>query len=309
MASPRPSPFVSLIMHPPSSSAWALALLLLTGAPRQTPAVKVRPLADFPEARTEIGKWMKLHGWKSQRNSPRRWELGDGRLHLVSDDDSVLIGTEAGLPLDPANWPRLRFRLRVDRVPIGTDLSEKSGDDAAFRLYVAFDEGGSWLSPPDTIAYTWSEDLEPGTLVHSPHYTRLHYLSIGKGVTTSVTDGSAADPDGADPDGWVTIERDLLVDYRRVFGERAEVPDVVGIMLKCDSNDSATAASAWLADLALLSSPGEDTGSSDAPSADDHRSPPRGHHDHRGPTNDHDVDEQCGAVDVVVDRDRSECRG
>jgi hypothetical protein len=218
------------------------ALLLVAGTSLLGAGERTHPLAEFPRERTEIGSWMKRHGWKSKRNDPRRFELADGRLHLVSEDDSVLIGTREGLPVDPRAWPRLRFRLRVDRVPTGTDLAKKSGDDAALRVYVGFDEGGTWVTPPNTIAYAWTEDLAPETLVRSAHYRRLRYLSIGKGVTTAT----------ADDEGWVTIERDLGQDYRRVFGEEGEVPDVVGIMLKCDSNNTGTSASAWLADLALL---------------------------------------------------------
>ena len=226
-------------------ASLAPTLLLLVSANPQAGEERVHPLAVFPQERVETRAWMKRYEWKSKRNSPRRFELGNGRMHLVSRDDSVLIGTEQGLPLDPHLWPRLRFRLRVDRVPTGTDLTRKSGDDAAFRLYVAFDRGGGLFSPPDTIAYTWTEDLAPGTLVQSPHYKRLRYLCIGKGITG--TEGTAG------TDGWVTVERNLLADYRRVFGGKAgEVPDLVGFMLKCDSNDSGTSASAWLADLELV---------------------------------------------------------
>ena len=208
----------------------------------------VRRLADFPRQPTEIREWMKQHDWKSKRNSPRDFELADGQLHLVSRDDSVLIGTRKGLALDPQEWPLLRFRLRVDENPRGMDLTRKSGDDAAFRIYVAFDRGGGLFSPPNTIAYTWTEDLKPDSLVRSAHFKRLRYMSIGKGVTH---EGS---PAAAGTDAWVTIERDLVEDYRRAFPEeRGPVPDFVGFMLKCDSNNTGTSASAWLSDLELVS--------------------------------------------------------
>lgn len=211
-------------------------LLLVAAASLQQPTERTRPIVDLPKEQVDIQAWMKRNKWKSKRNSPRRFTLGEGRLHLVSDDDSVLIGTQKGLPLDPDAFPRLRLRLRVDKVPTGTRLAKKSGDDAAFRLYVAFDEGGGLFSPPNTIAYTWTENLAPETIVQSAHYKRLRYLSIGKGVTKD----------------WVTIERDLRADYRRVFGKKGEVPDIVGFMLKCDSNDSETSASAWLEKAELV---------------------------------------------------------
>ena len=216
------------------------AFLLVASASLLGPGERVHSLADFPEQRTEIRAWMKRNDWGSKRNDPRNFELAEGRLHLVSRDDSVLIGTKQGMPLDPETWPRLRFRLRVDELPSGTNLSRKSGDDAAFRIYVAFDRGGTWFTPPNTIAYTWTENLAPETLIRSAHFKRLRYLSVGKGLT-----------DGRD-DGWVTVERNLLEDYRRVFGEGEEVPQLVGFMLKCDTNNTETSASAWLSDLELV---------------------------------------------------------
>ena len=145
---------------------------IVAGASLLATDVPTRPLAELPRERVEVRAWMKRHGWKSKRHDPGRFELEGRRLHLVSEDDSVLIGTKRGFPIDPAVWPRLRFRLRVDQVPTGTELAEKSGDDAAFRLYVAFDEGGGLFSPPNTIAYTWTADLAPGTLLRSAHFPR-----------------------------------------------------------------------------------------------------------------------------------------
>ena len=157
-------------------------LLLLVGAGWQEPGrpeETTRPLVELPRERVEIRAWMKRHGWKSKRNSPKRFEVGEGRLRLVSRDDSVLIGTQEGLPLDPEDWPRLRFRLRVDEVPTETDLARKSGDDAAFRIYVAFDEGGGWFRPPNTLAYIWTEGPRPRRLHAEVRQQRHGHVRVG----------------------------------------------------------------------------------------------------------------------------------
>lgn len=209
----------------------------------------VRHLIDFPSERVEIKEWMKHHGWRSKINNPHRFEMGNGHLRLVSVNDSVLIGTERGFPINVHEWPRLLIRLRVVQNPRNTDFANRSGDDAAFRLYVAFDRGKGLFHPPHTIAYAWTEKVKPGTLVNSPFFKQVRYLSIGTGLTADEGDkaGKAAEH------SWVTLERNLLKDYQLAFpDEQKEVPSLVGIMLKCDSNNTKSYAESWLSELTLL---------------------------------------------------------
>ena len=120
-------------------------------------------------------------------------------------------------------------------VPRGTDLTRKSGDDAALRVYIAFDKGGGLFTPPNTIAYTWTEKEAAGTMIQSAHFSNLLYISIGKGPTP--------------PDKWVVIERDLAADYRLAFPADAELPRLKALMAKCDSNDTKTSAESWLSSV------------------------------------------------------------
>src|SRR4051812_32176577 len=121
---------------------------------------------------------------------------------MVSAGNSVLIGTEKGYPVELGRAPRLRLKLTVKTVPRGTDLSRPSGDDAAFRAYLAFDKGGGLIKPPNTIAYAWTEKDPAGTVIRSGHFSNLFYVSLGS---------------GAAPGRWTVVERDLAADYRRAF--------------------------------------------------------------------------------------------
>lgn len=218
-------------------------------------AKQVKPLVTFPEKNIAIEQWMEQHQWTSKRHDPGRFEVGNRRLRLASQNDSVMIGTENGFPIDPNAWPRLRFRVRVTKNPTGTDNATKSGDDAAFRVYVAFDRGKSWFGPPHTIVYMWMENVETETFIESPYFTKkLRYLSIGKGITGHNPQPGANPGHGFnDTAGWVTIERNLLQDYRRAFpNDSDEMPAVRSVMLKCDSNNTGTSAESWLATLELL---------------------------------------------------------
>jgi hypothetical protein len=190
---------------------------------------------------------MKANGWETQRGNPRRFQVDAKRLSMVSRDDSVAIGLRRGFPFVVRKWPRIRFTFRVRRQPAGTDLTKKSGDDAAFRLYVAFDRDKGWFRPPHTIAYAWTGNVNPGRVIQSAHFDNLRYLSIGEGAPTKDETGQPK---------WITIERDLAADYKKVFPEvRRPVPAITGILLKCDSNNTGTSAAAEVAKVELLPPP------------------------------------------------------
>ena len=197
----------------------------------------VIPLIVFPSAPLDILDWMSAEGWQSKRDDPRGWEVGGGALHFLSNADSVLLATERGFPRDISLTPILRLRLKVRAVPRGTDLARKSGDDAALRVFIAFERGGGLFSPPRTIGYNWTEKDDAGTLIASAYFSNVQYISLGKGITPG--------------DEWVVVERDLAADYRRAFPADAEVPPLRGLALKCDANDTKTSAEAWLSEVGL----------------------------------------------------------
>ena len=86
--------------------------------------------------------------------------------------------------------------------------------------------------------------MKPGRVIQSAHFDNLRYLSIGQGAPKQEKDGRPK---------WITIERDLAADYRKVFpAAKKPVPAITGILLKCDSNNTGTAAAAEVARVELL---------------------------------------------------------
>lgn len=224
----------------------------------ERPQESIRPLLLLPKEKVGIETWLKRSGWESKRNSPKRFEVGGRGLRMVSINDSVMIGTERGFPLDPSRFPKIRFTIRVEQNPRGMNLRRKSGEDAAFRLFVAFDHGAGLFRPPNSIAYAWVEkDWRPPVakgekpasqptdkvikdkVIRSAHYKNVRFIPIGHGKTRAAH--------------FVTIDRDLQADYRRAFpNHRGPVPKLRGVMLKCDSNNTGTRAEAWISRLELI---------------------------------------------------------
>lgn len=217
----------------------AAALAAAPAVPSVGPAGPVPvPLVAFPDSSRPLAEWMAAEGWESKREDPGSWALEGGALHMAGKGDSVLIGTERGFPRAVSPGARLRVTLKVKTTPRGTDLAKKSGDDAALRVYVAFDKGGGLFSPQNTVAYAWTEREPAGTLIRSAHFANLNYVSIGHGPTP-----------GAD---WVTLDCDLAADYKRAFPKDSALPRLKGLLIKSDSNDTKTSAEAWLKSVELV---------------------------------------------------------
>ena len=72
------------------------------------------------------------------------------------------------------------------------------------------------------LAYVWETSVPEGTVLRNRKNPMVHYIVVrsGKGKL----------------DQWITEERNVLEDYRMVFGE--EPPEVGGISLQIDTDDT-----------------------------------------------------------------------
>ncbi len=143
-----------------------------------------------------------------------------------------LVNGEAGYDFE---WnlrthPRLRWEWRAHKLPVGANEEKKNDTGAAF--YVTF--GSDWLGRPRSIKYTYSSTLPIGTVVK---FGPLRALVVSTGANGH--------------GDWITIERDVVADYKRIF--RKEPPErPVLITLWSDSNDTESVAEVDFDNIVLL---------------------------------------------------------
>lgn len=131
---------------------------------------------------------------------------------------------------DSINWsvrkhPVLRWNWRVLDYPEGARETDGDRNDAAAAVYVTF--GTDWLGRPKSIKYSYSSTLPVGT---TTSYGPLKVLVVAS---------AAEQPVGE----WLAMERNVLEDYRRLFGEPPDTPRPTAITLFSDA-DSVPNASA-----------------------------------------------------------------
>lgn len=145
------------------------------------------------------------------------------------------VGSAAGLfrrvGFDPGTYPVIEWSWRVDDMPRGADLRTTAADDVGASLSFVFGEMRLFGPEPPTLVYAWAGATTPvGTVVASPrHPEKLRTLVLRSAETN--------------PGTWRAERRNLVEDYRRVFGE-APPTDVEWFAIWSDSdqtNDSVRA--------------------------------------------------------------------
>lgn len=198
-------------------------------------------------------------GWRPhilRRSLPRTsYELveQDGRTVLHAVAEAANSGLCCDLDIDPHQLPLLSWSWRVDAVPLQATVADDDREDTAARVAVAFTGDESQFSLRDmlfheqvalftgqslpfaTLVYVWDGQAAPGTVLTYPRSSRIRYLVVQSGAQ------------GAGQ--WQLHQRNLVEDFRRVFGEEPGRVSSVGVL--CDSDDLGNRNEAWFGDFAL----------------------------------------------------------
>lgn len=118
--------------------------------------------------------------------------------------------------------PVLNWKWRIFDIPEGGNEDKDERNDVAASIYVVFDLGRVlFRKVPKSIRYTWSSSLPVGTEL-SKFYGNQKIVVMGSGEG----DGS-----------WQTFSRNIVEDYRRLFGDPPpEVP--LAILILSDGNNT-----------------------------------------------------------------------
>jgi hypothetical protein len=153
-------------------------------------------------------------------------------LHLRSEGDSSMISKEVKVNLKAT--PILEWRWKAVILPKGADSRSKHTDDQAAQLYVV------WPRFPREfrsriIGYIWDTTAPQGLVVKSEKTSTVTYIVVRSG------------PDELGK--WRTERRNVVDDYKRIYGEAPENPGAVSIAI--DSDDTNTSAESFFGPIAF----------------------------------------------------------
>jgi hypothetical protein len=149
-------------------------------------------------------------------------------LHLRSKIESSTIRKDIKGKVDLKETPILEWTWKVTVLPSGADCRKKSADDQAAQLYIV------WPRFPEAvrsqiIGYIWDTTAPIGSIVKSQKTGTVTYVVVRSG--------------SADLGKWLTERRNVVEDYRKIYGSAPENPGVISIAI--DSDDTSSAAESF----------------------------------------------------------------
>jgi len=173
--------------------------------------------------------------WKGQS-----WGQPAYDLEIVTDNDQPVLrlrsnGETATISRDIKGWvdldetPILEWSWKVIRLPSGGNACQKSTDDQAAQVYVA------WLRAPESvrsriIGYVWDSTAPAGTICKSQKAPTVTYVVVRSG--------------SAELGKWITERRDVVEDFRRIYGETPDKPNALALSI--DSDDTRSSAESFI---------------------------------------------------------------
>jgi hypothetical protein len=209
---------------------------------------QMRAGAPLPEA------WV---GWGLRSGKrPTEYRLVNGDAAgtvLQATAEQAATGLYRRVRVDPFRQPLLEWSWRVDQLMPGADMRVGSREDAVARLVVSFHGDGERLDfqqrsllrlaqvfagerlPYAMLIYVWSNEIPVETALPSPQIERIRMIVVESG--------------GARLGQWLRYRRNVLEDYRRVFGE--DPGDIVAVGVLTDSDNTRQSARALYGDITL----------------------------------------------------------
>ncbi len=179
---------------------------------------------------------------------------------LVRDGDYVVVkaasqasssGYTKEILIDPKEYPIIQWRWKVSNTLKAGDVTRKEGDDYPARIYVTFQYESAKVGlfgkakyeaakliygrypPLGAINYIWESRAPVGTAVPNPYTEQVQMIVVESGAAKLNT--------------WVTEERNVYEDYKRVFGEEPSL--ISGVAIMTDTDNTGESAEAYYGDI------------------------------------------------------------
>ena len=201
-----------------------------------------------------------MSAWSALKPAPNapdtRYTLvrENGVTVLQADAERSMSGLVFSTRVAIAATPLLRWRWKITAPIKAADMTKKSGDDYAARIYVLFDYPVEKLSfatraklrlgealyrqkiPTAALNYVWDNRQPIGTMMANAYTDRARMVVVESG--------------GAKAGQWITETRDVGADFKAAFGEDA--PDVIGVAVATDTDNTGEHAVSWYGDLEFI---------------------------------------------------------
>ena len=157
---------------------------------------------------------------------------GRRALRMRSAGDRATLSIDLNGRVDLERTPILEWTWKVTVLPVGGDARVKARADQAGQVYVVWPRAPALLRSR-IIGYAWDTTAPAGATIPSQKTRTVTYVIVRSGR--------------ADLGRWITERRDVVADYRRIYGEAPDAPGALSLSI--DSNDTRSAAESFVGSI------------------------------------------------------------
>jgi Protein of unknown function (DUF3047) len=222
----------------PRSVLVVLTVLALTALAAAATQVVIEDWKAYKVGTTGLpGEW-KAQNWGSANYQNLTIVDDDGHraLRMKSANDGLTLNREIKGKVNLRDSPILEWEWKAIVLPKGGNSCKKATDDQAAQVFVV------WPRFPEAvrsriIGYVWDTTQPVGTICKSEKTGMVTYVVIRSGP--------------ADLNRWLTEQRNVVEDFKKIYGETPDDPAVLSIAT--DSNDTQSTSDAMIGVLRLKS--------------------------------------------------------
>jgi Protein of unknown function (DUF3047) len=207
----------------PAHVRLALAVLLsLAATAGAADQVLIEDWSKYP-----VGSKGVPGGWKPQEWGSPRYDFtivaNDAHkvLHMRSANEGSTISREIAGKVNLRETPVLEWSWKVTVLPTGGNSCRKATDDQAAQIFVVWPRFPKEVRSR-VIGYVWDTTAPVGTICKSEKAGTVTYVVVRSG--------------SADLGTWFTERRNVVADFKNIYGEDPDPPGVVSVAI--DSNDT-----------------------------------------------------------------------
>jgi hypothetical protein len=219
-------------------------LFALVAVPVRAGEEKVLLREDF----RDLENWRPLYFPKIPKHSVYTVETQGDRHYLRAASSGSASGLVYKKEFNVYDYPRVRWRWKVDNVYRNWDGRTKRGDDYPIRVYIPFkyDPERAGLvdkvkynavkliygeyPPHSSLNYVWASKPLPERIITSPYAEQVKMVLLEQG--------------DAKVGMWVSEEVNVIEDYERAFGARP--PPTASLAIMSDSDNTGESAVSYV---------------------------------------------------------------
>jgi hypothetical protein len=235
-------------------SAGVLAAAILAGGAPAGTAPAVLEVGRFSAETPGDGPptdWKPLTFKKIERHTRYRLVRLDGDVVVEAVSNAGASGLTREIRIDPKEFPIVEWRWRVSNLLTRGDPTRKDGDDYPARLYITF------AYDPGRLGFLDKAKYQTAKLLYGayPPHAGINYIWEGRVPNDTILPNAYTDrvrmvvveSGPGRLQQWVRVERNIVEDYRKAFGE--EPPMISGVAIMTDTDNTGESVTAYYGDI------------------------------------------------------------